>query len=609
MNELAAALFQNSPMPIGIARLSDGCLVEVNGAFEKLLGCSREEALGRSFVQLGFWTGPADYQRLVEEVSGGKRVVGVPTPFRRKGGELREMQMSAHVICVGAERYFAGIVAENTTIARLENALALSEATYRAVVETCQDGFWMLDENSRIIAVNDAYVRLSGYSREELLGLTPYDLEDCGDADAVRRHIAKIESDGTTHFSTWHRAKNGTRLCLEVIGSNFPSMGRAFVFIRDISERQRTSSALRESEARFRGTFEQAAVGMAHIARGGKWLRVNKKLCDMLGYSEAETATMTAQSVTHPDDVQDAVEQFGRLLAGEVSTCSFQKRYLHKSGRIVWANVTTTLARDECGAPMYFISVGEDITERKSIEQELTNLRKKIDNMTRFDVAGHTVAALAHELNQPLTAVSSFAEAALSLLRAGNPQPGKLKHALEKSAQQAQRAGKVVHDLLAFLRHGEVQREPVDLKDLTRKVVTQINAHGHEGIRFDLDLAPALPAVVANRLQIQKVLANLVENGIEAMHCAAGANAAITVTVRTNAESNMAQVTVIDTGPGIDAEILHRVFDTFFTTKPNGLGVGLAISRTIIESHGGKLWAESVPGAGASLHFTLPFAP
>jgi signal transduction histidine kinase len=218
------------------------------------------------------------------------------------------------------------------------------------------------------------------------------------------------------------------------------------------------------------------------------------------------------------------------------------------------------------------------------------------------------VAALAHELNQPLNAVSSYAEAALRLLRAGNPQPDKLKRAIEKSAQQAQRAGRVVHNLLAFLKHGEVQREAVNLNDVARRVIRQIKANSNEGIRFNLDLAGDFPPVKANRLQVKKVLTNLIENGIEAMHYAGSPQTAITVTVRTNNESSQAQVSVIDTGPGIDAAILHRIFDAFFTTKPNGLGVGLSISRTIIESHGGELWAESLPGAGASFHFTLPIA-
>ncbi len=730
--DLVAAMFHDSPMAIGIARLSDGCVVEVNQAFVKAFGYSRDEALGRSFVDLGLWTEPDDYARLVEEVSGGKRVVGFPTSFRRKDGEFRKMRISAHVVASGGQRFLGAILSEGGAIAELEKSirereglvdlfiehapaalamfdrdmrylmasrrwredfslqdmdlrgksqyeifpgipvecrasnqrvlagevlridewplvradgsvqvlrleerpwyaaegtiggmvifsedisarrkaefdLARSEATYRAVVETCHDGFWMLDEKGRIVAVNDAYARRSGYSREELVGMSPWELEDCGNADAVAQHIAQIHADGASFFSTWHRTRDGRRWAVEVVCTDSPSMGRSFVFLRDVSERQRTFLALRRSEARFRNTFEQAAVGIAHIAPDGRWLRVNRKLCDILGYSEAEMRKTNALDVTHPEDLRDAVEQFRQLMVGELSTCSFEKRYRHKDGRIIWANVTTTLARDEKGVPLYFISVAEDISERKGIESELASLRAKLDTMTKFDVAGQTVSALAHELNQPLSAISSYAEAAVRLLEAGNPRPDKLKHALEMSARQAQRAGRVVHDLLEFLSCREVQQEAVDLNDLARKVIKQIRANGHEAVRFNVELASGLAPVSANRLQIQKVLTNIVDNGIEAMLCAGSPEAAITVAVRTHEEGNMAQVTVTDSGPGIDAAILPRVFDTFFTTKPNGLGVGLAISRTIVENHGGRLWAESVPGAGAAFHFTLPF--
>jgi PAS domain S-box-containing protein len=531
-------------------------------------------------------------------------------PFECADGSVRSFRIEERP-WYAADGTIGGMVifAEDITARKqIESELALSEAIYRAAVETCRDGFVIVDEHARLQAVNEAYVRLSGYSRDELMGKSITDLDGRDSPEEVREHLLQLRALGTDSFTTWHRNKEGGYWPVEVTAAYWPlANSHYFMFLRDIRERQRISDALRQSEARFRSTFEQAAVGMAHVSPNGRWLRVNDKLCEVLGYSEAELREMRAQDISHPDDFADIRDHITRVLEGETRACSFEVRFIGKDGRIVWADVTATLVYDETAT--YFIAVIEDITERKAIHIELARLRKKVDDMTKFDVAGQTVTALAHELNQPLNAVSSYAEAALRLLRAGNPQPEKLLHALEKSAQQAQRAGKVVHNLLAILKHGEVQREAVDLNDLARKVVRQSKANAHEGVRFSLQLAPALPRVVVNRLQIQKVLSNLIDNGIEAMHSAGSANTAITVTVRTDAGTNMAQVTVIDTGPGISLDRLDRVFDTFFTTKPHGLGVGLSISRTIIESHGGRLWAESEPGAGAALHFTLPFEP
>ncbi|HEX8988583.1 MAG TPA: PAS domain S-box protein [Rhodocyclaceae bacterium] len=489
---------------------------------------------------------------------------------------------------------------------RAENKLAPGDAMYRAIVDTCQDGFWLLDAESRIIDVNDAYLRLSGYDRRELLGLHPWDLEDSHDPEAVRKHIRQIKSDGTCYFSTWHRTRDGRRWYLEVITTEFAAMGFAFVFSRDVSGRREASNALRRSEVAVRESLDQAAVGIAQTSVDGRWLQVNEKLCEILGYTASELLSTDFQRITHPDDRQQCDRHVTRMLAGELDRSCFEKRYIHKSGRIAWANVTTRLLRDEAGAPRHFISVIEDITERKNGDAEVAALRRQLEDMTKFEVAAHTVSAIAHELNQPLNAISSYAEAALTLLRAGNPQPDRLLHALERSVQQARRAGQVVHDLLAFLKHGEVPMEPIDLRDLTRQVVKQMTMQ-HDDTRFACLLPPDLPMVTANRLQIQKVLANLIENGIDAMLAAGSPTKAVTVSAV--ASEGLVQVTVSDLGPGIPKDVQGRVFDTFFTTKPTGLGVGLAISRTIVESHGGRLWAESEPALGAHFHFTLPTAP
>ncbi len=297
-----------------------------------------------------------------------------------------------------------------------------------------------------------------------------------------------------------------------------------------------------------------------------------------------------------------------RMLAGKMSTLVLEKRYVHKSGSIVWTKLTSALIRTADGAPDYFISVIEDISERKQTEAALHALYAEMEQLTHFQIANQTAAAFAHELNQPLNAVASYSEAALRLLRAGNPRPERLIYAIESSAQQAQRAGRVVREFVAFMAEKEVQTEPHDLNDIVRHVLARVEKDGFDATRLQVDLEPDLKPVMANRLQVEKVLINLVENSIEAMRDAGVDAQAIAVTVRTSADAAMAQVTVTDKGPGIDRETLRRIFDPFFTTKPKGLGMGLAISRTIIEAHGGQLWVETDPGAGATFHFTLPFA-
>lgn len=365
---------------------------------------------------------------------------------------------------------------------RAESALLEREARYRAVIETAADGFLMIDGVGRILAVNDAYVRRSGYGREELLGMSIADLEAQESPDEVLAHIERVRKNGSDLFETRHRTRDGEVWPVEVNAAYSPAAGaRIFAFLRDVTERKRTE---------------------------------------------------------------------GALLA----------------------------------------------------------LHAEMEQLMRFHVASQTVAAIAHELNQPLSAVSTYAEAALRLLNAGNPQPDRLRHALEGSAAQAQRAGRVVRELLAFVRHGDVHTEPVDVNEAVRAALARLQADHHNGFQARLDLEPGLRPVRANRLQVEKVLLNLISNGVEAMNDAGVHSRAITVAVRTGADRGMAQVTVMDSGPGVDAQIMHRIFEPFFTTKPKGLGMGLAISRAMIEAQGGQLWVDSEPGAGASFHITLPFA-
>jgi PAS domain S-box-containing protein len=604
-------IFRNTSIGIAIADWS-GRFQRCNPAFCRLLGYSEEELRTIAFSSL---IHPEDRDTNLAEIQ------------RLKSGELPHFQIENRYVrknglAVWTHKFVSALPGENGEPAHLmalvnditdgkkaEITLAEREAQYRAVIETAADGFWMLDETGRILATNEAYARRSGYSQGELLGMSIAKLEAQESPGEVKDHVARVRQNGSDLFETWHVTKHGERWPVEVNTSFWPAAGgRLFAFLRDITERRQAAIALQESEARFRATFEQAAVGIAHVSTEGRWLRVNQKLCEILGYSSEELISHEFRIITHPEDIEGDLDLLQRMLAGEMSTLALEKRYVHKSGSIVWTKLTSALLRTASGAPDYFITVIEDISERKQTEAALHALYAEMEQLTHFQIANQTAAAFAHELNQPLNAVASYSEAALRLLRAGNPRPERLIHAIESSAQQAQRAGRVVREFVAFMAEKEVQTEPNDLNDIVRHVLARVEKDGFDTARIHVDLEPELRPVMANRLQVEKVLINLVENSIEAMRDAGVDAQAIAVTVRTSADAAMAQVTVTDKGPGIDRETLRRIFDPFFTTKPKGLGMGLAISRTIIEAHGGQLWVETDPGAGATFHFTLPFA-
>jgi signal transduction histidine kinase len=253
--------------------------------------------------------------------------------------------------------------------------------------------------------------------------------------------------------------------------------------------------------------------------------------------------------------------------------------------------------------------IGARISARRRQEAVLKALRADMEELLKQQVASQTAAAIAHELNQPLSAVASYTDAALRLLQAGNPAPEKLKRALEGGAAQTQRAGQVVRELLQFFQGREAAIEAMDLSDAITRAMAVAESNGLDGFDSTVRLSPGLPRVLANRLQIEKVLVNLVGNGVDAMRAAGISPLSIEIDVGQAAEGNLAQVTVHDHGPGLSEDAVRRIFEPFYTTKPRGIGMGLAISRALVEANGGRLWAEAGSDSGAIFHFTLPLAP
>ncbi len=231
-----------------------------------------------------------------------------------------------------------------------------------------------------------------------------------------------------------------------------------------------------------------------------------------------------------------------------------------------------------------------------------------MEQLVKKQVAAQTAVAIAHELNQPLVSISAYSEAALRMLRDGTMNPEKLSRALTGAMEQSQRAGRTLHELLDFLHDGDAVSDSIDLNDVAFEAFAIAEEGGYGGFRPVFDLEQNPPPVLANRVQLQKVLVNLLHNGVESMRDAGVTTPSIIITVRTMTGRNMVQVTLQDSGPGLDAETARRVFEPFFTTKSDGLGLGLAISRALIEAHGGQLWAEPDTGGGATFHFALPFA-
>ena len=303
-----------------------------------------------------------------------------------------------------------------------------------------------------------------------------------------------------------------------------------------------------------------------------------------------------------PEDVENVRRIFSELVAGGAPSRT-ENTWQRADGTrrlIAWSN---NVLRDGAGRVEYIIRTGLDITEQHRAADEARQRLAELAHVHRLHTAGELATALAHELNQPLAAIAGYSDACLNKLRAGDPVSGMLARNLEQISTQAQRAGKVIRELRSFLAKGELEKTPTDANALARQAFGLLAADARaRNVRLESDLADPLPKVMVSALSIEHVLVNLVSNGIEAVRDSGAGEG--TVAIRTRAENGSIRITVTDSGRGIAPDVAEKIFEPFYTTKQEGLGMGLRISRSIVESHGGRIWAEA--GPRGVIHFTLP---
>lgn len=369
---------------------------------------------------------------------------------------------------------------------------------------------------------------------------------------------------------------------------------------------QRATEPAPEDEAHLRSILATVPDAMVVIDEAGFILSFSAAAEKMFGYSEDEVIGGNVKMLM-PNPDRDRHDQY---LINYLTT---GVRKIIGVGR-----VTTALHRDGNTFPIE-LSVGEawsggrriftgfirDLTERQQTLLRLQDLQSELAHVGRVSEMGTLASSLAHELNQPLTAVASYCESARDLLR--TPADGEtmemIREAMDEAAKQAIRAGQIVRRLRDFMSHGETERRVESLQRLINEAnaLALVGSREH-GIEVKLSLDPAGDLVFVDRIQIQQVLVNLIRNAIDAMIDSAIRR----LSIRTARQEGMTRVSVEDTGSGISDSIADQLFQPFVTSKQSGMGIGLSICRTIVEAHGGRIWFEQLENGGTAFHFTLP---
>jgi PAS domain S-box-containing protein len=355
----------------------------------------------------------------------------------------------------------------------------------------------------------------------------------------------------------------------------------------------RRTAALQASEARFRAIFENTAIGIALIDTDGQVVSANPALYELLGYEAGELEGMNISQFIHPDDRQAGDQLFRELLAGERNHYRMEKRYIRKDGTTIWVRPTVSLVRPPSGPARYAVKMVEDITEQRQAREALIQAE-------RLTLAGRLGASLAHEISNPLQA----AIGSLGLVEEGvDPESG--THTFVQIAlEELQRTADIVAQLRNLNRKSEpADLEPTQLNEVVDKVLvlTRKECETHH-IEVAWTRAEDLPLVSVAPNRIRQVFLNLVLNAIQSMP----RGGRLEVSSRRTQEPDGVRIAFADTGPGVAPEILPNLFKPFQSTRPDGLGLGLYISRTIVDEHKGDIEVNSRPGAGTTFVVWLP---
>lgn len=491
-----------------------------------------------------------------------------------------------------------------------------AELKFKACLEAAVDAVVVIDENGLIEEFNNAAQRMFGYSFQEVAGLNVRVLMPSHDADRHDRYMAGYHETGTAKIIGIGREVKARRRD----GSTFPvklSVGEAVMpdgiryvgVIHDLSEERATEDALRRSEAALQAAQEVARIGNFDLQiPGGRGEQVlAPQLMKILGLPVSlaeETAERLFGEMVHPDD-RDRVRREIEAAADRGEKLDLQYRIQRPAGEVrtvqVMARVTRTVGR------LRLVGVLHDITESRRAEEEARQARERLTHVGRLSTMGEMASGLAHELNQPLTAITAYAQAATRMCEnEAAMDSGELRRILDSIASQALRAGNVIARMRDLVRNRQTEREVADCNSLVTSLVTLAEPDARAAdVALRLELAEGLPPVEVDQVQIQQVLLNLVRNAIDATLAADGGVREILIRTRLN-DSRDVEVSVADHGCGLPHTELEKLCTPFYTTKREGTGLGLSISMSILRAHGGTMNFANNPEGGATVTFTLP---
>ncbi len=520
---------------------------------------------------------------------------------------------------------------------RVQQELRDSARRLELALAAAQLGDWTWDATNDLVTLGPRALEISGLpAGKSMTWISMAEYLHVDDRERVRQAVSQamqMKADYDVEYrvtkpsgeNAWIAAKGRVTCTPEGIAQGMVGV------VQDITKRKHAEQILRDSEQQLRATFAQAAVGIAIAGMDGKFMSMNRKFCEILGYAPDELQTMTFRQITHPDDLLETESYVTRLKAGQLNDYGIEKRYRRKDGHYVWCQATVTLVRDETGSPGQFIGVIDDITSRKQTEAALAATAH--DNVRLYQAAQQSaeekkalleserearaaaerlnttkdefLATLSHELRTPLSAILGWTQ----ILRHVNAKPEDVARGIEVIERNARAQAQLIDDLLDMSRitSGKVRLDiqPVLPYSFVQAAVDALRpAADAKGVRLETMLDPLAGPISGDPGRLQQVVWNLLSNAVK--YTPRNGK----VQVRLECVNSQIEITVADTGSGIDPDFLNHAFERFrqadssTTRSHGGLGLGLSIVRHLVEQHGGTVQASS-PGIGKGATFTV----
>jgi PAS domain S-box-containing protein len=505
-----------------------------------------------------------------------------------------------------------------------QKELKRSEVRKTAILNSALDCIVTIDHEGRITEFNPAAEQTFGYRRDEVVGRSMADvIIPPTFREMHRQGFARYLATGEARVlgkrveMTAVRA-DGSEFLVELTITRTPLDGPpSFTgYLRDITEHRRNENALHaahaqvaQSEERWRLVFENSAIGVVLADLDGRFLAANPVYEQMLGYTEEELQKLSFLDITHEEDLELNRKLIGELLAGKRQQFQIEKQYRRKDGSLIWVRNNVSLVPGTERVPQSLMALSEDVTERKRAEEALAQVRSELAHVSRVTTLGAMTASIAHEVNQPLSGILTNASTCTRMLAHDPPNIEGARETVRRLIRDGNRMAEVISRLRALFSKKDAAIESMNLNEAVLEVIALCIVDLQKNrVVLRPELPDDLPLVKGDRVQLQQVILNLLRNGSDAMSTVEDRPRQLVIRTERD-EGDRVRLTVQDAGVGFDPQVVNRLFDPFYTTKGEGMGIGLSVSRYIIESHHGRMWATLNDGPGAAFSFSIPRAP